>query len=328
MTDVLTDSFGRRHSYLRISVTDRCNLRCTYCMPEHGIDWTPQSKILHKDEIIRLARLFVSMGIRKIRLTGGEPLVRRDIFEIVEELAKIEGLQTLAMTTNGIGLADNAKSLRDTRLTTLTISLDSLQRERFLAITKRDRLDDVMAGIEAALQAGFTPLKINIVVMKDINDDEILDFVTWGRDKPVNLRFIEYMPFPDNHWSSGGLLPYAEIHSRITQHYQLTPISGEASAVGKEFLLVGYKAHVSFVTSMTESFCGTCNRLRLTADGNLKSCLFHPAEKSLRDAIRSGGSDENLADLIRAAVWAKQAAHAPVEELMRVENRPMIAIGG
>ena len=246
MTDVLTDSFGRRHSYLRISVTDRCNLRCTYCMPEHGIDWTPQSKILHKDEIIRLARLFVSMGIRKIRLTGGEPLVRRDIFEIVEELAKIEGLQTLAMTTNGIGLADKAKSLRDTRLTTLTISLDSLQRERFLAITKRDRLDDVMAGIEAALQAGFTPLKINIVVMKDINDDEILDFVTWGRDKPVNLRFIEYMPFPDNHWSSGGLLPYAEIHSRINQHYQLTPISGEASAVGKEFLLVGYKGACQF----------------------------------------------------------------------------------
>ena len=328
MTNALTDSFGRHHTYLRISVTDRCNLRCTYCMPEHGIDWTPAPQILQTEEIIRLAQLFVTLGIRKIRLTGGEPLVRRDIMEIVAALAKIADLQILAMTTNGIGLLERAQSLRDQGLSTLTVSLDSLRPERFLAITKRDRLPEVMAGITASLQAGFTPLKINIVVMKGVNDDEILDFVRWGQDKPVDLRFIEYMPFPDNHWSSGGLLPYAEIRSRISQHYQLTPLIGENSAVGKGFLLAGSKAQVSFVTSMTESFCASCNRLRLTADGNIKSCLFHPAEQSLRDVMRAGGSDADLVDLIRAAVWAKQAAHAPVEDLLQVTNRPMIAIGG
>lgn len=336
MNTALTDSFGRHHTYLRISVTDRCNLRCTYCMPEHGIDWTPAPQLLQADEIIHLANLFVRLGIDKIRLTGGEPMVHKDILDIVGGLAKIKGLKTLAMTSNGMGLADHAQTLRDRGLTDLTISLDSLQRDRFLSITKRDRLADVLQGIDAALAAGFTPLKINIVVMKDINDDEILDFIKWGRDKSVNLRFIEYMPFPDNHWSSGGLLPYAEIRNRISEQYELTPVVTHASAVGKEYRLAGYVARVSFVTSMTESFCGTCNRLRLTADGNIKSCLFHPAEQSLRDVMRAGGSyermderiDERLTETIRAAVWAKQAAHAPVEELMRVVNRPMIAIGG
>jgi len=328
MMGALTDRFGRHHTYLRISVTDRCNLRCTYCMPEHGIDWTPPQQILQTDEIIRLARLFVSMGIRKIRLTGGEPLVRRDTVDIVAALAKIEGLETFAMTTNGIGLAEEAARLHEKGLTTLTVSLDSLRRERFQAITKRDRFPDVMKGIEAALAAGFAPLKINIVVMKDVNDDEILDFVAWGRNKLVDLRFIEYMPFPDNHWSPGGLLPYAEIRARISEHYQLLPVVGDASAVGKEFTLAGHIAHVSFITSMTESFCGTCNRLRLTADGNIKSCLFHPAEKNLRDVMRAGGSNDELAGLIAAAVQAKPAAHPPVEELIHVENRAMIAIGG
>ncbi len=324
----LTDSFGRKHTYLRISVTDRCNLRCTYCMPEHGIDWTPPQKILQTDEIIRLAKLFVSMGIRKIRLTGGEPLVRNDIAEIISELAAIKDLEILAMTTNGIGVAQQATRLKQSGLTTLTISLDSLKPEKFLAITKRDRFAEVMQGITAALAAGFAPIKINIVVMKDINDEEILDFVNWGKDKAVDLRFIEYMPFPDNHWSSGGLLPYAEIRARIEQQYQLQPLHNEASAVGKEFALTGHTAHVSFITSMTESFCGTCNRLRLTADGNIKSCLFHPAEQSLRDVMRSGGSDAELAAMIAAAVYAKQAAHAPADELVHITNRAMITIGG
>ena len=325
---LLTDSFGRQHSYLRISVTDRCNLRCTYCMPEHGIEWTPQSKILSADEIIRLAKLFVSMGIHKIRLTGGEPLVRNDIMDIVERLSKLDSLDVLAMTTNGIGLTEHADRLKNHGLSTLTISLDSLRKTRFQEITKRDRFDDVIAGIDAALTAGYDPLKINIVVMKRINDDEILDFISWGKDKPVDLRFIEYMPFPDNHWSSGGLLPYAEIRARIENQYQLLPIVTEKSSVGKEFAIAGHTGRVSFVTSMTESFCGTCNRLRLTADGNIKACLFHPAETSLRDIMRSGGSDEELSTVIANAVWNKQAAHAPATELPKLENRAMIAIGG
>jgi cyclic pyranopterin phosphate synthase len=297
-------------------------------MPENGIDWTPPDKILHTDEIIRLAGLFVSLGVDKIRLTGGEPLIRKDILDIVAALSPLKGLKVLAMTTNGIGLDKQAKILRQNGLTTLTISVDSLRADRFLSITKRDRLADVMAGINAALDAGFAPLKINIVVMKDINDDEILDFVSWGKDLPVDLRFIEYMPFPDNHWSSGGLLPYADMRAEIETQHQLLPRVSHASAVGKEFALAGHQAQISFVTSMTESFCSTCNRLRLTADGNIKSCLFHPAEKSLRDIIRDGGSDAELIRVISGAVQAKPAAHPPVQELMHMDNRAMIAIGG
>jgi len=325
---LLTDRFGRAHSYLRISVTDRCNLRCTYCMPEHGIDWTPPEHILKTEEILRLARLFVQMGIRKIRLTGGEPLLRASIVEIAAGLRSIPELQTLALTTNGIGLPKWATPLRQAGLDTITVSLDSLRPERFAAITKRDRFHDVMAGIEAALAAGFAPLKINIVVMQGVNDDELLDFVAWGRDRPVDLRFIEYMPFPDNHWSTGGLMPYADMHKHIAERYELVPLHGDASAVGKSFALRGHMGQVSFITSMTESFCGSCNRLRLTADGNIKSCLFGTDERSLRDIMREGGSDAEICAAIAAAVWDKDAAHAPMEELSSAKNRAMIAIGG
>lgn len=328
MTAPLTDTFGRKHSYLRVSVTDRCNLRCTYCMPEHGIEWTPQSSILSASEITRLATLFVQLGIRKIRLTGGEPLVRKDIVDITASLARIPGLETLAMTTNAIGLDVLACTLKQNGLTTLTISLDSLKPERFAAITKRDRFAEVMGGMKAALAAGFTPLKINIVVMKGVNDDEILDFIAWAKDLPVNLRFIEYMPFPENHWSTGGLLPYAEMRRIIAPHYELVPRLGEVSAVGKDFTIAGHASMISFVTSMTESFCSSCNRLRLTADGNIKACLFHPDERSLRDSMRQGGDDDKLTEIIAAAVGAKGAAHAPMETLSQGANRAMIAIGG
>ncbi len=327
-TPALTDRFGREHSYLRISLTDRCNLRCAYCMPEHGIDWTPPTHILTDAEIIRMAQIFVGLGVRKIRLTGGEPMLRTNLMEIITQLAALKSLQTLAMTTNGIGLAEKANILRQSGLTTLTISLDTLRRDRFLNIAKRDRFNDVIDGIDAALAAGFAPLKINIVVMKDINDDEILDFVDWARDRSINLRFIEYMPFPDNHWSAAGLLPYAEMRARISEKYELLPLIAEASAVGKDFAVVGCKASVSFITSMTESFCGTCNRLRVTADGQIKSCLFHPAEMSLRDVMRAGGSDEDVIAIIQKAVFEKSAAHPPAEEITHIDNRAMIAIGG
>lgn len=313
---------------MRISLTDRCNLRCTYCMPEEGIAWTPVERVLSADEIVRLARLFVKLGVRKIRLTGGEPLLRADLDNIVASLARIDGLQMLAMTTNGIGLPQKAAALRQLGLQSLTISLDTLQRARFAAITKRDRFDDVIAGIHAALSAGFAPLKINIVVMRDVNEDEITDFIAWAGSRPINLRFIEYMPFPDNHWSNASLVPYSEMRARIEQHHTLTPKLAEPSAVGKDFALADSPVTVSFVTSMTESFCGTCNRLRLTADGNIKSCLFNAAESSLRDVIRRGGSDDDLAAIIRQSVYDKQAAHAGLDFLPKEENRAMIAIGG
>jgi cyclic pyranopterin phosphate synthase len=324
----LIDRHGRKHSYLRLSVTDRCNLRCTYCMPPQGIDWTPRAEILTEGEIVRLAGIFVGMGIDKIRLTGGEPLARRDIGQIVERLGALPGLKTLAMTTNGISLAERVHGLSAAGLNSLTISLDTLRRERFREIAKRDKFVAVMDGIEASLAAGFAPLKINVVVMRGVNDDEILDFVAWAEDRPINVRFIEYMPFPDNHWSKGGLMPYAEMRTLISQRYQLIPLVASTHAVGKDFRLAGRIGTVSFVTSMTESFCGGCNRLRVTADGNIKSCLFHPAEQSLRDAMRDGGLDWDIEKLILSAVEGKQAAHPPMEELMTMKNRNMIEIGG
>ena len=324
----LIDRHGRRHSYLRLSVTDRCNLRCTYGMPPQGIEWTPRADVLTADEIVRLGTIFVDMGIDKIRLTGGEPLARRDIGQIAERLGALPGLKTLAMTTNGISLAERAGTLRSMGLNSLTISLDTLRRDRFKEIAKRDKFDAVMAGIEASLAAGFAPLKINVVAMRGVNDDEILDFVAWAKDRPINVRFIEYMPFPDNHWSKGGLMPYAEMRALIAAEYEMIPLIGSVNAVGKDFRLAGHQGTVSFVSSMTESFCGGCNRLRVTADGNIKSCLFHPAEQSLRDAMRAGGSDANIEALILGAVDGKQAAHPPMEELMTMKNRNMIEIGG
>jgi cyclic pyranopterin phosphate synthase len=232
------------------------------------------------------------------------------------------------MTTNGISLAKRAETLRAMGLNALTISLDTLRRDRFQEIAKRDQFGAVMDGIEAALKAGFAPLKINVVVMRGVNDDEILDFVDWAKDRPVNVRFIEYMPFPDNHWSKGGLMPYAEMRRLIERHVALIPMVGAATDVGKDFRIAGHQGSIGFVTSMTESFCGGCNRLRVTADGNIKSCLFHPAEQSLRDAMRAGEPDAEIERLILQAVDGKQAAHPPMDELMTMKNRNMIEIGG
>lgn len=328
MPNRLVDRHGRAHSYLRISVTDRCNLRCSYCMPPQGIAWTPRPELMTEEEIVRLAGVFVGLGIDKIRLTGGEPLSRRGIETIAARVSALPSLRTLAMTTNGISLDRRARPLREAGVNSLTISLDTLKRERFAEITKRDQFQAVADGIEAALDAGFAPLKINTVMMRGVNDDEILDFVEWAKDRPLNVRFIEYMPFPDNHWSKGGLISYADMRARIETRYALIPLVGDASAVGKDFKIAGHDGTVSFVTSMTDSFCGGCNRLRVTSDGNIKSCLFHPAERSLRDAMRDGAPDAEIERLILLAVDGKPAAHPPMEELLSVKNRAMIEIGG
>ena len=324
----LVDQFARRHSYLRISLTDRCNLRCTYCMPEHGMAFAPPPQLLTNEEILRLVRIFAGLGIRKIRLTGGEPLLRKDLATLVTQISLVPGIDQLTMTTNGLLLADQAATLRGAGLTGLTISLDTLRRDRFQAIAKRDRLNDALRGIDAALVAGFRPVKINTVVMRGVNDDELLDFVAWARDRPIDLRFIEYMPFPDNNWSKAGVLPYSEMLGRIMERYDLTPLAHDISAVGKAYALTGTPTTISFVSSMTESFCAACNRLRLTADGQVKSCLFHPAERNLRDALRDGADDAALVSIIQAAVWQKPAEHPPMEKLLTIENRSMIAIGG
>lgn len=325
---MLIDRFGRKHTYLRISVTDRCNLRCQYCMPQEGIEWKTKDEILTFEEIERVARVFVDLGITKIRLTGGEPLVRKNLERLVEALASLSGLETLAMTTNGVLLKDRARALRQAGLTALNVSLDSLRRERFEHIAKRDDQVQVMAGIYSALECGFEPLKLNVVVMAGVNDDEILDFVEFVRDKPINVRFIEYMPFKDNQWQVSRVFSYCEMKSAIEGRYRLVPLATESGAVAKDFSLDGFLGTVSFVTSMTDSFCSTCNRLRLTADGSIKSCLFYPAEISIRDDIRSGISDNALASLIRSAVLLKPPEHPPMEEILASENRAMIEIGG
>lgn len=327
VANLLVDSFGRAHTYLRISVTDRCNLRCRYCMPADGLVWKKKDEMLTYEEIERLAKIFVPMGIDKIRLTGGEPLVRKDLLTLVKKLAPIENLKTLAMTTNATLLAPQAKALRQAGLTHLNISLDSLRKERFEAITRLDSFDEVMAGIMAAIESGYQSLKINVVAIAGFNDDEILDFVAFAQLHKVNVRFIEFMPFKDNEWNIDKVVTYSEMKARIEEHYSLTHIVQSRSDVSKDFALAG-GGSVSFITSMSESFCGTCNRLRLTGEGSIKSCLFYPAELSLRDAMRQGASDEAIRQLILQSLAAKPEAHPPAEEIAAQENRTMIEIGG
>lgn len=324
----LVDRFGRRHTYLRISVTDRCNLRCQYCMPSEGIEWRKREGILTFEEILRVTRVFVDLGVNKIRITGGEPLVRKGIEDLVSGLSHFPEVETLAMTTNGVLLKDKVLCLKSAGLQGLNVSLDSLKRERFTAITKRDDYDNVIGGIESALSAGFDWLKLNVVVIKGVNDDEIMDFVEWARRVPINVRFIEYMPFKDNQWSTSNVLSYAEMKQLIGKYYRLIPIQPESGAVAKDYAVEGFAGTISFITSMTDSFCGTCNRLRLTADGSIKSCLFFPAEINVRNELRGGISHARLADLIQSAVLLKPKEHPSMDEIVAWENRAMIEIGG
>ncbi|MBX9695459.1 MAG: GTP 3',8-cyclase MoaA [Cyanobacteria bacterium] len=324
----LVDRFGRAHTYLRISVTDRCNLRCFYCMPPEGIDWKPKDQILTFGEIETIARILVRLGINKIRLTGGEPLVRRDFDHLVSMLSRIEGLSTLAMTTNAIKLADNVAKLKQAGIKTLNISLDTLHADRFEKITGRDYHPRVMTAIEQSLAAGFQSLKLNVVVMGGVNDDEVLDFVEYAYDKPINVRFIEFMPFKNNSWEITKVITYKDMMDRISQRFNLAPMPAEIGAVAKDYAIEGGIGTVSFITSMSDSFCSTCNRLRLTADGSLKTCLFYPAEQNLRDLLRAGTSDAELERIIVETVLQKPEEHPPAEEIASQENRSMIEIGG
>lgn len=328
MNPMLTDRFGRFHRYLRISVTDRCNLRCVYCMPAEGLVWKPRQEILTYEEIVRLARIFVDLGVDKIRLTGGEPTIRTDIELLMERLAQLKGLRHLLLTTNGVTLRKKANLYREKGLTGINISLDTLNPDRFLRITRRDNFYDVLAGIDAALEAGFESVKLNIVVMAGVNDGELLDFVDTYRDTRINVRFIEFMPFRNNGWNQAGLVSYAQMKARIQEHYELIPMVTEPSAVAKDFAVAGYPVTVSFITSMTQSFCSTCSRIRLTADGSIKACLFHPAEVNVRNLLRQGVSDTILVSKIHEALMRKPEGHAAPLELQKSENRSMIEIGG
>lgn len=325
---VLIDRQDRIHRYLRISLTDRCNFRCQYCMPEHGVAVEPGENLLQTDEVLRLAQVFASAGITKIRLTGGEPTLRKDLETLIEGLCQVPGIQTVAMTTNGATLSRKAEPYRKAGISVLNVSLDSLDRDRFFSITRRDQFGLVWDGLKAALRAGYRELKVNMVVMKGVNHLEIGDFVELTRELPLTVRFIEFMPFVGNRWSEASLYPYAQIREDIERDHTLLPVATNPSAVGKDFQVPGFAGKIGFVTSMTESFCGTCDRVRLTADGSIKPCLFSPAEVSLRDMMRNGASDDDLAAAIRQAMLRKPKEHLPMGRLSTVQHRSMIQIGG
>ncbi|XP_031332717.1 molybdenum cofactor biosynthesis protein 1 isoform X2 [Photinus pyralis] len=307
----LTDTFGRHHTYLRISLTERCNLRCLYCMPADGVKLNPNDKILTTEEVIRISRLFVNEGVTKIRLTGGEPTVRKDLTDIVAALRKIDNLQTIAMTTNGIVLTRQLVDLQRAGLDMINISLDTLKKEKFEYITRRKGWERVMMGIDLALQLGYNPVKVNCVVTRGFNDDEVCDFVKLTEEKNVDVRFIEYMPFGGNKWEMQKMVPYQEMVKMIQQRWpDFHSLMNGPNDTSKAWKIPGAIGQVGFITSMSEHFCGSCNRLRITADGNLKVCLFGNTEVSLRDAIRSGCSEEDLTALIGAAVGRKKKQHA------------------
>ncbi|XP_004846686.1 molybdenum cofactor biosynthesis protein 1 isoform X2 [Heterocephalus glaber] len=307
----LMDSFGRQHSYLRISLTEKCNLRCQYCMPEEGVPLTPKADLLTTEEILTLARLFVKEGVDKIRLTGGEPLIRRDVVDIVAQLRQLEGLKTIGVTTNGINLARLLPSLQKAGLSALNISLDTLVPAKFEFIVRRKGFHKVMEGIYKAIELGYRPIKVNCVVMRGLNEDELLNFVALTEGLPLDVRFIEYMPFDGNKWNFKKMVSYKEMLDTIHQQWpELEKLPEEKSSTAKAFRIPGFQGQISFITSMSEHFCGTCNRLRITADGNLKVCLFGNSEVSLRDHLRAGTSEQQLLTIIGAAVGRKKRQHA------------------
>uniref|UniRef100_A0A9J7YZK3 Molybdenum cofactor biosynthesis protein 1 n=2 Tax=Cyprinus carpio carpio TaxID=630221 RepID=A0A9J7YZK3_CYPCA len=323
----LMDSFGRRHNYLRMSLTEKCNLRCQYCMPQEGVTLTPRSQLLTAEELLMLARLFVREGVNKIRLTGGEPLIRPDVLPIIAELRKLEGLKTIAITTNGMNLTRLLPSLKKTGVDLLNISLDTLVPAKFEFIARRKGFHKVMEGIEKAIEMGYNPVKVNCVVMRGLNEDELIDFVSLTERKPLDVRFIEYMPFDGNRWNFKMMVSYQEMLDCIKQKWpNLEPVPGEEMDTAKAFRVPGFQGQLGFITSMSDNFCGSCNRLRITADGNLKVCLFGNSEVSLRDFLRSGATEEELLHIIGAAVGRKKKQHAGMFNISQMKNRPMILI--
>nr|DBA27360.1 TPA: hypothetical protein GDO54_011519 [Pyxicephalus adspersus] len=297
-------------------------------MPEEGVPLTPKGDLLSTQEILTLARLFVQEGVDKIRLTGGEPLIRPDVVDIVAQLRKLEGLKTIALTTNGITLARQLPKLKEAGLDVINVSLDTLVPAKFEFIVRRKGFHKVMEGINRAVELGYNPVKLNCVVMRGLNEDELLDFVALTEKQPLEVRFIEYMPFDGNKWNFKKMVSYQEMLDSIRQRWpELEKLPTEMSSTSKAYRVPNFQGQIGFITSMSEHFCGSCNRLRITADGNLKVCLFGNSEVSLRDLLRSGASEEKLIQIIGAAVGRKKKQHAGMFSISQMKNRPMILIG-
>lgn len=326
----LKDKDHRIINYLRLSLTDRCNLRCVYCMPEEGIHFTPHSEILSYEEMLHLVRLTTHIGIRKVRLTGGEPLVRKGVISFIERLCQLEALDEITLTTNGILLKEVAASLKDCGICRINVSLDTLKAERFYHITGRDYFDQVREGIEEAERLGFNPIKINVVAMKGINDDEILDFARLTLEKPYHVRFIELMPVGDkNMWTAERFISAQEIHNKIQTLGVLHPIDHDSlDGPAERYALEGARGEVGLIAALSNHFCDNCNRLRLTADGHLRGCLFSDQETDMKTPLREGKEDAHLLDLIRTTIQNKPKNHGLMKLNPRKCVRQMNTIGG
>ena len=327
---MLVDGFGRGATDLRVSLTDRCNLRCTYCMPPEGLDWLPKPELLTDDEVVRLVRIGVErLGITEVRYTGGEPLLRRGLVDIVARTSALGA--EISLTTNGIGLARLAAPLAEAGLHRVNVSLDTLDRETFTRLAHRDRLPDVLDGMAAAARAGLRPVKVNAVLMRGVNDEDAVPLLRYCLDHEYELRFIEQMPLDAQHgWRREGMVTADEILDRLSAAYDLTPEPDEArgSAPAERFVVAGGPATVGVIGSVTRPFCGACDRVRLTADGQIRNCLFAREESDLRDAMRGGASDDEVASRWLAAVAAKRAGHGIDDPSFLQPARPMSAIGG
>jgi cyclic pyranopterin phosphate synthase len=326
---MLQDSFGRVHDYLRISLTDHCNFRCSYCMPVEEMEWMPQSKLMSAQEIVKLAEVFVSLGVKKIRLTGGEPLVRKDFGQILEELARLP--VELTMTTNGILIPQYLEALKKAGVRSINVSLDTLQPEKFFKLTRRDQFAQVWANILLLLQEGFR-VKINAVAMQGQIEEELIDFVRLTRDLPLHVRFIEFMPFTGNHWQAKQVITAAQMLEWVKKEVEVVKLEDKTHDTAKKYQVPGYAGTFAFITTMSEHFCGSCNRLRLTADGKIKNCLFGKEELDLLGALRQG---QEVTPLILQSLSRKHAALGgqfsqdySQADPGAIENRSMINIGG
>jgi GTP 3',8-cyclase len=331
---VLADAYGRVATDLRVSLTDRCNLRCAYCMPPEGLDWLPGADVLTDEEIVRLITIGVErLGITTVRLTGGEPLLRKNLELLVADIAALSPVPEIALTTNGIGLAARAEKLAAAGLKRINISLDTLDPDTFTQLARRRRLPDVLAGVAAAREAGLQPVKINTVLLRGINDHEAVDLLHWAMAEQVQLRFIEQMPLDPQHgWKRDEMITADEIRERLGQHVELVEDPEDALARGSApaelFRVAGTSYRVGIIASVSKPFCGSCDRVRLTADGQIRNCLFARTESDMRTPLRTGASDSEIAARWVVAVAGKQPGHGINDPSFLQPDRPMSAIGG
>lgn len=329
---MLIDTFDRVATDLRVSLTDRCNLRCTYCMPEEGLQWLAKPDLLSDDEIVRLVRIAVTqLGIKEVRFTGGEPLLRPGLVSIVEQCAALAPRPKMSLTTNGIGLKRTAAALKAAGLDRVNVSLDTLRPDVFKTLTRRDRHHDVLAGLEAARDAGLTPVKVNTVLMPGLNDDEAPDLLAWAVENAYELRFIEQMPLDAQHgWKRDGMITAGDILESLRTRFDLTAEDEDArgSAPAERWLVDGGPHRVGVIASVTRPFCRACDRTRLTADGQVRTCLFAREETDLRGALRSEAPDEEIARIWKVAMWGKKAGSGLDDPSFLQPDRPMSAIGG